>query len=524
MNIIQAIEDRRFFLPIFKDLSTWRSWQVYLKALFGLPIGNKDDRRLFRACTGLYSPPKTKKRESFVICGRRSGKSFMSAVIALYLATFRDWSKSLSAGERGHIFIIANDKAQARIIKNYISGIIENVPSFKKLVSKDLTFDIELKNGVNISVKTCNFRTLRGYTILAVILEELAFWRDRETSANPANEILTALRPALATVDDSLLLGISTPHGKNGVLYENFRSHFGEKKKEAPLIWRAETKTMNPTIDHNLIDKALKDDPNSARAEWLAEWREDLEAFLPPELIESVVVPNRFELPKVRDVSYHAFTDASGGRRDSFALAIAHREENGKIVLDVLRERKPPFKPEEVVEEYSALLKQYDVREVQGDKYAGEWVSESFQKQGIMLDQSARPASEIYLEFLPLISNAQVELLDNKVLFSQVRGLERITRRGGKDLITHYPGGHDDVAVSVAGAVVRAHKQETNFPLYPSYGYVEKVETLEQQLDRESRIWLLDKPKEKKKSTDIIGKYVNPDGSLSEDDDDELFY
>ena len=39
-------------------------------------------------------------------------------------------------------------------------------------------------------------------------------------------------------------------------------------------------------------------------------------------------------------------------------LAIAHREGETKI-LDVIRERKPPFSPEAVVEEFASLIRSY---------------------------------------------------------------------------------------------------------------------------------------------------------------------
>lgn len=207
MNIIEAVHDPRFFKPIFRDLGTWSSWFIYLRALFGLGLDTAKERALFTGCTGLEKEPGQRCRESFVICGRRSGKSFISAVVAVFLATFKDWSKDLAPGERGFIFIIANDKSQAKIIKGYVSGILNSSASFRKLISKDLTWDVELRNSVTIAVHTCSFRTLRGYTLLAAICEELAFWRSEE-SANPDKEILTALRPALAQFKDSLLLGI----------------------------------------------------------------------------------------------------------------------------------------------------------------------------------------------------------------------------------------------------------------------------------------------------------------------------
>lgn len=40
----------------------------------------------------------------------------------------------------------------------------------------------------------------------------------------------------------------------------------------------------------------------------------------------------------------------------------------------------------------------------------------------------------------------------------QLVGLERRTTRGGRDSIDHPPGGHDDVAKAVAGALLGASK------------------------------------------------------------------
>ena len=110
MNIIQAMHSSRIFRPLFKDPKTWRAWEVYLLALFGLGLETAEDRELFKSCAGLDEPPREGVRESFVICGRRSGKSFISAIIASYLAAFKDWKSHLSAGERGWIFVVAVDK------------------------------------------------------------------------------------------------------------------------------------------------------------------------------------------------------------------------------------------------------------------------------------------------------------------------------------------------------------------------------------------------------------------------------
>jgi hypothetical protein len=153
---------------------------------------------------------------------------------------------------------------------------------------------------------------------------------------------------------------------------------------------------------------------------------------------------------------YTAFTDPSGGSADSFTLAICHRERDGRVVLDVVREREPPFSPEAVVSEFSLTLRSYRCASVSGDKYAGAFPRELFQKCGVTYTPSERSKSELYVELLPAINSRRVDLLDDRKAIAQLVGLERRTSRVGKDSIDHAPGGHDDRINAVAGAVVTA--------------------------------------------------------------------
>jgi hypothetical protein len=158
MNIIQAMRDRNLLGSLFKDPASWHAWEIYLGALFGLPI-DAADLATFERCTGLSRPPAPRPRESllgypkesFVICGRRSGKSFISSIVAVYLACFKDWTPYLSPGERGHIFVVANDKEQASIIKKYISGILHKNRLLKSRIQNETKEEIELSGNVGIA-------------------------------------------------------------------------------------------------------------------------------------------------------------------------------------------------------------------------------------------------------------------------------------------------------------------------------------------------------------------------------------
>lgn len=452
MDIIAALEDPKLFGGLLKDQSTWATWKVFLRALFALPMKD-NDLATYSQFTGRTKPPAARFNEAFAIVGRRGGKSFISAIIACFLALFHDWKPYLSPGEIGWIMVIASDRQQAKVIFRYVQAILD-LKIFRAQVSKAITDEIQLKNGIAISVKTCDYRTLRGYTVVAAICDELSFYRSE--GANPAAEILTAIRPSLATVPGSLLLGISTPYAKTGPLYEAFRDKYGQDNADT-LIWKAGTRDMNPCIKQGVIDKALKEDYSAARAEWLAEFREDLETFLATELIESAVISGRYELPFVSGMNYCAFVDPSSGRQDSFTLGIAHKDkDSGRVILDRIEERKPPFAPLDVIKEYAEVMKRYGVYRVSGDRYAGDFVSRGFEDAGVHYEAAEKDRSGIYLEFEPLLAQGQLELLDNKGLFAQLRGLERQTRSGGRDKVDHYQGGKDDIANSTAGACVLA--------------------------------------------------------------------
>jgi hypothetical protein len=154
--------------------------------------------------------------------------------------------------------------------------------------------EIELENDVIIMVKTSDFRAIRGLTVAAAILDEVAFW-DFE-GISPDREVLTALRPATSTIPNAKLICISTPYSQAGSLYEAHRDHYG-RDDELVLVWQADTRTMNPTIDEGLIQREIERDPEGAQAEWLATFRTDLQAAFSPEALLACTVKGRDELP-----------------------------------------------------------------------------------------------------------------------------------------------------------------------------------------------------------------------------------
>jgi hypothetical protein len=67
-------------------------------------------------------------------------------------------------------------------------------------------------------------------------------------------------------------------------------------------------------------------------------------------------------------ISYHGFVDMSGGSSDDECLGIAHRDKEGRLLLDrvIDQGQRPPFDPRKAVERFVTVLKEYGLRSVTG--------------------------------------------------------------------------------------------------------------------------------------------------------------
>jgi hypothetical protein len=147
---------------------------------------------------------------------------------------------------------------------------------------------------------------------------------------------------------------------------------------------------------------------------------------------------------------------ASGDGKDSATLAIGHRKyAESPIIVDVVREVRPPFSSEDAVRQFAELLRLYHCSGVVGDQYAKGWCRPAFARHGIDYTETAPIKSDIYLHCVPLFTADKVVLPDNPRLIVQLCGLRRKIGQGGKETIDHLRNGHDDIANAVCGLLWR---------------------------------------------------------------------
>jgi hypothetical protein len=435
------------------SVDSWSGWASIEDAVFG---NEPEDAGLVRDVTGRDKLPTTPVSEAWIIAGRGAGKSRWCARLAVYFACGRSYKRV--PGERIYCAIFAPDRKQAGVTFRYVVGLLHEVPVLERMIVAEQRDHVELDNGVIIEVITATTAAPRGRSYALCVVEEGAFL-PQDSSANPDTELLRSVRPALARVPGSLLAVVSSPYARRGELFKTWKRYFGNDDNNI-LVVQADTRRLNPSFDPREIERAYTDDPASAQAEYGAQFRADVESFVSIEAVEAVTVPGRIELHPTRKLKYVAFMDFAGGSgQDSATLAVAHAEaRDGQrvAVLDLIREVKPPFSPEQVCRDFAKDLARYRITEATADRYAADFATEAMRRHGVKLGAADKTKSDLYKELLPALNSGRVELLDVPRLHAQFVGLERRTARGGRDSIDHAPGGHDDLINSAAGALVQA--------------------------------------------------------------------
>lgn len=257
------------------------------------------------------------RRELILILGRRSGKSTLSSIITvyeLYKLLRRGCPQEyfgIPNGSEIRIICVANDKEQAEIVYQFISGYTTTLDYFSdSLVHDTKTYqnfqtatDVEkfgkgdLKNGgrgtITVTFKSSVAKGLRGRGNLVVILDEIAFFVDEGKSS--AKEIYRAITPATAQFspkdpnDKRVPIGptegkvilISSPDAKQGFFYRQYQMALaGGKAASDILMIQAPTWEVNPTLDANYYETEYAKDPSAFDTEHGAQFSDRVRGWI----------------------------------------------------------------------------------------------------------------------------------------------------------------------------------------------------------------------------------------------------
>lgn len=448
----------------FRHMESWKNWLTFLRTIYAIPFESEEEAASYQHFTARSQPPSAPFEEIWMACGRRGGKSFISATIAIYEALTGRWSERLSGGEAATIYIIACDKQQSRNVFRYCAGLL-NVVAPEQIL-RSTREQIELRNGVEISIRAGNYAALRGASVALALIDEAAYLKDESGNyASPVQEIVRSLKPALIPGggDDPAgkIIFLSTPRSKAGMMFESFEEYWGRDDLDT-ICWRGTTQEMHPGyISEAKIAKDLRADPSFYKAEWLGQWRDDVSNLFDVEKLHSAMKDHQ-PLPHNPKENYIGFIDSSQGRHDSFCFAVGFRyKQSDQIVIARTWEWMAPFQPSEIVAECAAAAREYHCGSLYADANSIGWVEEEFMKHRILVNLTKQSKSQLYVEFQGLVQLGKCWLVNDRRAEQQFLQLERSENRDGSWRVDHpkYGNAMDDLANAIAGCAVTIFKE-----------------------------------------------------------------
>lgn len=173
---------------------------------------------------------------------------------------------------------------------------------------------LELRNRPAVfTVVTANFRTNVGDTVAFAWLDELARWHDDALSANPAEQVVGSLAPALSTLPDAKIIMVSTPLGTED--YHARQFDLGETATQCVSF--GETWTINPSLPREACEELEPD-----RKLFLREYGGVPQATLTDALDADLVAFTGRARPQLTYSESVLALDASGGSTCEFASAL----------------------------------------------------------------------------------------------------------------------------------------------------------------------------------------------------------
>ncbi|MGB3640561.1 MAG: hypothetical protein WBA39_23750, partial [Rivularia sp. (in: cyanobacteria)] len=268
--------------------------------------------------------------------GRRSGKSLMASICAIYASVMLadEYRKNLRPNEKFYIICIANSNEQAKIIIRNIKDLLNNSFYLQNLIKKEYADSLELTNNCIIKSIPTSSRTARGLPVGLLVFDEIAFSLEGESNAS-ADSLFRALSPAVAQFGAlGKILMISSPYKKQGLFWDMYRNGKNDKHQAIQAVnypsWE-----VNPTLSKEFLKQEKARDPELFDVEYGANFFNNLNSYLHSDMVELCVNYDRnalFYNPKYEG-NYFCSIDPSLGFRDAYAVVIAHFE-NEKLIVD----------------------------------------------------------------------------------------------------------------------------------------------------------------------------------------------
>lgn len=407
------------------------------------------------------------RRELVLSIGRRSGKTYIAAIIAGY-ETYKLILKGnpqeyygLPPGNNIQIISVATGKDQAGLLYQEVSSHFRNCGFFSPYTAnntqtyarfqtpKDVerygryVDDATAKATLKVTFMSCIAQGLRGAGNIVVILDEMAHFTE-ESGSSSAESVYKAVTPSMATFShkdpknykrpigdvEARIIAISSPLGKQGMFYKLFQQGMkGGRGSGNMLCIEAPTWEVNPTLPASAFESEYMKDATSFFTEFGGRFTDRTRGYLdrPQDLFDCIDPTHRpGQAIPARRPHFIAIDLALKG--DATAVAIGHLESSERgpvIVLDLIDQMKAgegkyenvdTLNFEEVADWIQRLSKKYFIAHGVIDQHAGIPFEQALAKRGLHQIQRTHFTdvinSEVYKNFKDMMWDKRLVLYD----------------------------------------------------------------------------------------------------------------
>lgn len=396
---------------------------------------------------------RTGKRQLTVRAGRRAGKSSTLSRLGVVEALYGE--HKIPPGDTGVVAIISTRREEAaeRIatVKAILDALgVKYVPWGEhgvKLVDRPVGF----------RVYTASIAGVSGFTGIFVFADEVAKWKDTDTGANPATEVLRSVRPTMLTQPNSRIILSSSPMGKWDAHFDAFE----EGDTDLQVTAHAPSWIANPTVSE--ADTHVLEPDHST-------WEREYAAIPQAEIAESLFTEAELDastrgeppcVPREDGVTYAAAIDPAT-RSNAWTFTIAALRFVGGVIKRSLVHAQEwrgssaqPLSPKATLTEIKPVLESYGIDTLWTDQASGDALRDIAADLGItLIIEPWTQANKVtaYKNLQTWVRTDQLELAPVEHVKDDLLGVRRKYTRGGViiDLLKTPDGRHSDYAPSIA--------------------------------------------------------------------------
>lgn len=493
IDLETAISDKILLKPWWDNMT--KPQQVVIKSLYGLDL-DEEEQLIFsmfqESCEidELGYPTKVTRvpyipkeyRELTLVAGRRWTKtSGIGSFVLAYEAVLGGHREYASRNQEVAFFNISQQLEIAKSNMNFVKDILQSTPFLEDQVE---FFGIEkytLKDGSVIAPSGPSLKRQRGLAVPCYLCDEEGFWSLDAEAANPDVEVERALSPTMLQFPHGKKLRLSSPYVRHGVFYDYYNagtegnklhSTSVEKPKYADclMVWATTAMSGLKLYTRKDLARERAKDPFNFEREYLARFVDSISGFFNAALVDHAFSRGKGQRERVNisrvgggfKYNYIAAIDPAF-KRDSFALAIVHRDENQDIVLDYIRRWSPAantkLDPGEIMTYIANICQLYDIKVVYTDQHQFEALDYIAAERGIGLQRTTydnKGKNKIYGSLLQVVNQRKLVLLDDdlnedaKALRREMLQIERKLRSNGSVAIEAPANQHDDLVQVLA--------------------------------------------------------------------------